>query len=118
MNNAILMSSSADNIDFMIHGIFSYEIFGQTVWITTSHVCILIVILLLVGFSIAANRAMKHAQEVPGGFQNVLEMIVEMLDNMVYGTMGKIAAPKFVNYISTIFIFILLMVSDFLEYIG
>ena len=108
MNNAILMSSSADNIDFMIHGIFSYEIFGQTVWITTSHVCILIVILLLVGFSIAANRAMKHAQEVPGGFQNVLEMIVEMLDNMVYGTMGKIAAPKFVNYISTIFIFILL----------
>jgi F-type H+-transporting ATPase subunit a len=108
VNNAILMSSSADNIDFMIHGIFSYEIFGQTVWITTSHVCILIVILLLVGFSIAANRAMKHAQEVPGGFQNVLEMIVEMLDNMVYGTMGKIAAPKFVNYISTIFIFILL----------
>ena len=107
MNNAILMSSSADNIDFMIHGIFSYEIFGQTVWITTSHVCILIVILLLVGFSIAANRAMKRAQEVPGGFQNVLEMIVEMLDNMVYGTMGKIAAPKFVNYISTIFIFIL-----------
>ena len=107
MNNAILMSSSADNIDFMIHGIFSYEIFGQTVWITTSHVCILIVILLLVGFSIAANRAMKHAQEVPTGFQNVLEMIVEMLDNMVYGTMGKIAAPKFVNYISTIFIFIL-----------
>lgn len=108
MNNAILMSSSADNIDFMIHGIFSYEIFGQTVWITTSHVCILIVILLLVGFSIAANRAMKRAQEVPGGFQNVLELIVEMLDNMVYGTMGKIAAPKFVNYISTIFIFILL----------
>ena len=107
MNNAILMSSSADNIDFMIHGIFSYEIFGQTVWITTSHVCILIVMLLLVGFSIAANRAMKHAQEVPKGFQNVLELIVEMLDNMVYGTMGKIAAPKFVNYISTIFIFIL-----------
>ena len=36
MNNAILMSSGADNIDFMIHGIFSYEIFGHTVWITTS----------------------------------------------------------------------------------
>ena len=107
MNNAILMSSSAD-IDFMIHGIFSYELFGQTLWITTSHVCILIVILLLLGFSIAANRAMKHANEVPGGFQNVLELIVEMLDNMVYGTMGKVAAPKFVNYISTIFIFILL----------
>ena len=33
-------------------------------------------------------------------------MIVEMLDGMVSGTMGQ-AAPKFFNYIGTIFIFIL-----------
>ena len=52
------MSSGADNIDFMIHGIFSYEIFGHTVWITTSHVCILIVLLLMLGLAIAANRTM------------------------------------------------------------
>lgn len=108
MNNAILMTSGADNIDFMIHGIFSYEIFGQEVWITTSHVCILIVMLLLAGFSAAANRRMKRATEVPEGFQNVLELIVEKLDGVVYGTMGKVAAPKFVNYISTIFVFILM----------
>ena len=108
MNNAILMSSGADNIDFMIHGIFSYEIFGHTVWITTSHVCILIVMLLMLGLAIAANRTMKHAKEIPEGFQNVLEIMVEKLDAMVYGTMGKVAAPKFVNYISTIFIFILM----------
>ena len=104
MNNAILMSSGADNIDFMIHGIFSYEIFGHTVWITTSHVCILIVLLLMLGLAIAANRTMKHAKEIPEGFQNVLEIMVEKLDAMVYGTMGKVAAPKFVNYISTMFV--------------
>lgn len=108
MNNAILIASGADNIDFMIHGIFSYELFGHTVWITTSHVCILIVMLLMIALAFAANRTMKHATEVPGGFQNVLELIVEKLDGVVYGTMGKIAAPKFVNYISTIFIFIFL----------
>lgn len=108
MNNAILMSSGASDIDFMVHGIFSYELFGQTLWITTTHVCALIVILILLIFSIAANRAMKRATEIPSGFQNVLELIVEMLDDMVYGAMGKIAGPKFVNYISTIFIFILL----------
>lgn len=108
MNNAILMTSGADNIDFMIHGIFSYEIFGHEVWITTSHVCILIVMLLLAGFSVAANRRMKRATVVPDGFQNVLELIVEKLDGVVYGTMGKVAAPKFVNYISTIFVFILM----------
>ena len=108
MSNAILMSSGANDVDFMVHGIFSYELFGQTLWITTSHVCILIVMMVLIGFSIAANRAMKHAAEIPNGFQNVLELIVDMLDKMVYGNMGKIAGPKFVNYISTIFIFILL----------
>lgn len=108
MNNAILMSSGTSDIDFMVHGIFSYELFGQTLWITTTHVCALIVILILLIFSIAANRAMKRATEIPSGFQNVLELIVEMLDDMVYGAMGKIAGPKFVNYISTIFIFILL----------
>lgn len=90
----------------MIHGVFSYELFGQTVWITTTHVCVLIVFLIIIGFCIAANRAVKHATEVPGAFQNVVELIVEMLDKMVHGVMGK-SGDKFVNYIGTIFIFIL-----------
>lgn len=106
MNNGILLSGGSE-VDFMIKGIFSYEIFGQKVWITTTHVCMLIVILSIIVFSIFANRAMKHATEVPGTFQNIVELIVEMLDKLVESTMGK-NAPKFVNYISTIFIFILL----------
>ena len=108
MNNAILMSSGADDIDFMIHGIFSYKLFGQTLWITTSHVCIFIVMMVILIFCLIANRKLKHATEVPDTFQNIIEMIVDMLDNMVYSTMGKVAAPKFMNYISTIFIFILM----------
>lgn len=107
MNQAILLSSSADNIDFMIHGIFSFHLFGQEIWITTSHVCILIVMAVILIFAIAANRKLAHASEIPSGFQNVVELIVEKLDGMVNGTMGK-WAPKFVNYISTIFIFILM----------
>lgn len=107
MNQAILLSSSADNIDFMIHGIFSFHLFGQEIWITTSHVCILIVMAIILIFAIVANRKLAHASEIPSGFQNVVELIVEKLDEMVSGTMGK-WAPKFVNYISTIFIFILM----------
>lgn len=107
MNQAILLSSSADNIDFMIHGIFSFHLFGQEIWITTSHVCILIVMAIILIFAIFANRKLAHASEIPSGFQNVVELIVEKLDGMVSGTMGK-WAPKFVNYISTIFIFILM----------
>ncbi|HAF26225.1 MAG TPA: ATP synthase F0 subunit A [Lachnospiraceae bacterium] len=98
--------SGGENVDFMIHGIFSYELFGQTLWITTTHVCLLIVFLFITCFCIAANKAVKKADEVPGGFLNVVELIVEMLDNMVKGVMGKNAA-KFANYIGTLFIFIL-----------
>lgn len=105
MGQGILLSAGAD-VDFMIHGVFSYELFGQTVWITTTHVCLLIVVLLLIGFSCVAGRVMKRATDVPGTFQNIVELIVEMLQNMVGSTMGK-NAGKFVNYIGTIFIFIL-----------
>lgn len=106
MGQGILLSQGAD-VDFMIHGVFSYHLFGQELWITTTHICLLIVLLVIVGFSIAANRVMKHASEVPGGFQNVVELIVEKLDGMVEGVMGRNAAA-FANYIGTIFIFILL----------
>ncbi len=106
MGQGILLSG-ADDIDFMIHGVFSYELFGQTLWITTSHVCISIVFLVILLFIFAANRAVKKATEVPSGFQNVVELIVEKLDGMVSSTMGK-SAPAFRNYIGTIFIFILL----------
>jgi len=106
MGQGILLSGGAD-IDFMIHGIFSYQLFGQTVWITTTNVCVLIVMLVIIGFCFAANRAVKHASEVPGTFQNIAEMVVEMLDNMIGGVMGKFS-PQFHNYIGTIFIFILL----------
>ncbi len=63
MHSSILLAAGAD-IDIMVHGLFSYELFGQTFWITTTHVCFFIVMLILLEFSFAANRAMKHATEV------------------------------------------------------
>ena len=67
----------------------------------------LIVMLVIIAFCIAAGRTVKHASDVPGTFQNIAELVVEMLDNMIGGVMGKFS-PKFRNYIGTIFIFILL----------
>ena len=81
-------------MDFMIHGIYSYEFFGETVWITTSHVCVLIVLLVLLGFALAANRKIRRAarelsdREAPGGMVNFLELLVEKLDDMVEHAMG------------------------------
>ena len=106
MAQGILLSAETE-IDFMIHGVFSYNFFGNKVWITTTHMCMLIILLVLFVFGFFARRAMLKATEVPTGFQNVVELIVEMLDKMVDSTMGK-NGKNFRNYIGTIFIFILI----------
>ena len=113
MNGIIL----AADVNFMIKGIFSYQIFGQTVWITTTHVSLLIVILLLALFSVIAHHVIVNADPYakPGTFQNIVELIVEMLDNMITGSMGK-SATKFLGYISTLFVFIL--ISNFSGLLG
>ena len=105
MEHGILLSAPSD-IDVMVHGVFKYSFFGHEVWITTTHVCLFIVMLILIAFSIAAGQAMKKATEIPGGFQNVVELIVEKLDGMVDSTMGR-SGIKYYNYIGTVFIFIL-----------
>lgn len=105
MGAGLLLSSQ--DLGFFIKGVFSFELFGQTVWITTTHVCLLIVLILLAIFSMCASATMKKANDVPTGFQNVIEIIVEMLDNMTKSTMGK-HANGFLNYIGMLFIFILI----------
>ena len=96
MGTGMLLSG---DLGFMIEGVFSFYIGDTEIWITTSHICLLIVLLVLTVFALCANRAMKKASDVPGNFQNVV-------DNMIKGTMGK-NATGFRNYIGTIFIFIL-----------
>ena len=92
--------------DFMIHGIMKYHLFGQELWITTTTVGMTIITIVLLILAFAANRAMKHATEVPGTFQNILELGVEMLEKMTQGILGP-SARRFANYIGTIFLFIL-----------
>lgn len=105
MGHGILLSGS--DVDVMIHGLLKYTFFGHEVWITTTHVCLLIVLLIILGFAVAANRCLMKASEEPAGFQNVVELMVEKLDGMIDSTMGK-GAPGFYNYIGMLFIFILI----------
>lgn len=105
MEIANLLASSESEVGFMIEGLFSYELFGQTFWITTTHVSILIVMLVILIFAIAARITMSHAEKYPKGFQNVVELVVEMLDGMVKSSMGEYA-KKYGNYIGSIFIII------------
>ena len=95
---------SADS--FMVGGVFPLHFGDTTLWITSTHICLLIVVLTLTIFSFFARAAMEKSGDVPGGLANIVEMIVELLDGIVKGTMGKHAGP-FKNYIGSIFIFIL-----------
>ena len=92
--------------DFMIHGIVKYHLFGHELWLTTTTVGMTIVTIVLLILVIAANRALKHATDVPGTFQNIIEFGMEMLENMTTGILGS-SANRFANYIGTIFLFIL-----------
>lgn len=96
----------ANEVDFMVHGVLKYELFGQELWITTTTIgaWIITLTLLLIGFLV--SRMLKRATDVPGTFQNMLEYAMEMLEKMAGGILNK-NARKFVNYIGTIFLFIL-----------
>ena len=105
LHSATLLSS---DVDIGITGYLHYEVFGQTVWLTTSHVALFWIVVTLVVFTLFANRAIKKADpnQVPGPFLNVVEFVVETFDSLTHSTMGE-KGKSFSNYIGTLFMFIL-----------
>lgn len=109
--NLICAASEKEQVDFFIHGYWKlpFKFLGSDVYLTTTHISLIIVIATILVFAVCANRAIKKAKpdEVPGPFLNVVELIVEMLDGMVASSMGTKKAIKFRNYVGALFIFIL-----------
>lgn len=98
-----------DNVDFYVHGYKQIQLGDVTVYITTTHVCLAIVMLALIIFAIVANRKIKKADpaKAPTGFVNIIELLVETVDNLVFSNMGKVLGPRFKNYIGVLFTFII-----------
>ena len=90
----------------MIHGVLQYRMFGQDFWITTTTISMWIVTIIILLVGVLANKALKNANDVPGTFQNALEYAFEMLQKMADSILAG-NAKRFVNYIGTIFLFIL-----------
>ena len=106
----ILATAGAEGkITFGVDGLFKYEVFGQELWITNTHVSLLLVVLTLTILSLFANRAIKKADpnEVPGTFLNIIEYLVELVDGLTRNNMGEKHFSKFSNYIGTLFAFLL-----------
>ncbi len=104
-----ILAASEPNVTFGVDGLFQYELFGQELWITNTHVSLLLVVLTLTIFSIVANRIIKKADpnEVPGTFLNIIEYLVETVDSLTRNNMGDKHFSKFSNYIGTLFAFLL-----------
>lgn len=99
--------TSEKEFDFMIKGVHRFVLFGQELWITTTHLAMWIITAFIMIMAVIIRHRIKHPKEVPDGLQNVGELIVEMLDKMVGGVMGK-NGVRFANYIISIFLFILI----------
>ena len=103
--NIYLSNNIADK--FMIKGVFKmpFKFLGSEVWVTDSILTMIVVVLILIIIGLIAKKTMKNPKEIPTGFQNVLEMIVEFVDNMCKGNFGD-KGLNFANYIGTILLFI------------
>lgn len=91
--------------DFMIHGLLKLDFFGQEVYLTTTHISLILIGTILIGLAGVVRLKLKDTDEKPGGLQNAAELMVEMLDRMLYGTMST-KENGFRNYIGILFLFI------------
>lgn len=101
---------ASGDISLGVKAYAKYHLFGQELYITTTHISIIIVVLTLLVFSLIANMAIKKAdpEKPPGPFLNVIELLVETIDNLTISNMGSKYGPRFSNYIGTLAAFILL----------
>lgn len=97
------------DVDFYVHGYLPIQLGGATVYITTSHVCLAIIMIVLIVFAVIVNRKIHRADPTKPstGLLNVIELGVETVDKLVQDNMGAELAPKFRNYIGVVFMLLL-----------
>lgn len=103
-------SEAEQEVNLGVDGLIKLNIFGNTAWITTSHVSLLICVLVISILALIANSKIRKANpdDVPGPFLTIVEMIVEMIDNLTRNTMGEKHGSRFSNYIGTLFAYLII----------
>ncbi len=103
----LTIPAAGTSADFMIRGLFSLELFGQTLWITTTHVSMLLVMGIILGVACLIRVKLKAPGEIPGLLQSGAEAAWEAMDGMVRSILGE-HTSRFMNYIGSIFVFVLI----------
>lgn len=98
-----------------IDNLWSIKIAGEEFWITETIVNTWFIMLLLIVLAVIVRITIRKFKEVPRGFQNVIEAIIEIFDNFVKNTLGEklsYVAPWF------FMVFMLLLTSALLSIFG
>lgn len=93
------------DLDFFIHELYPVSFFGHTVYITTTHVCTLILLVTIIALAVAARRSVLKQSETPSLFAVGVELAISTLLGFVDGSMGK-SGKKYINYIGALFVFV------------
>ena len=76
----MMLATSGNDVDFMVHGLIPLNFFGHRVYITTTHVTTLIVMVFILVLALIARHAVLKGAEKPTGLQNAVEMVIETLE--------------------------------------
>ena len=93
------------DIDIKVHAIL--KIGGIEVWITDTVISTWIIMGVLIAFAIVVRVRVSGFKDVPTGFQNVVEALVEVFDNYVRTTVGD-KLMFLGNWFFTVFVFVLI----------
>jgi len=93
-------------VDFNVAIFAVFDLFGIPVWLTQTIVNMYIVMAILIVFAIVVRVKITYTDK-PTGFQNVVEMMVEMFDRLVRQAAGEKLA-YLGNWFFMVFSFILL----------
>ena len=76
-------------MDFSVKNLWVFHIGGVEVWITETIVNTWIVMLLLIILAVVVRMKLQKFSDVPAGFQNAVEAIVEAFDGFVENSAGE-----------------------------
>ena len=93
------------DININVHGVIN--IGGIEVWITDTTISTWIIMGILIAFAIIVRIKVSSFKDVPTGFQNVVEAIVELFEGYIRTTVGE-RLMFLGNWFFTVFIFVLL----------
>lgn len=101
----VLLSQDVSK-EFLIQSYYEFNFLGFPVAINTSQVTTVIVMGFILILALIARRAVLNGDpDNPGMIQNVTEMLIEFMDGLVSGGMGK-RAKIYRNFILTLMVFI------------